>query len=255
MTTPTAPAPTHIAYLDAAAATPLGAAYKRRLLDLLDPRPGDTVLDAGCGPATDLPALAGAVGRDGSVTGVDDDPAMVAEARRRTARLPAVTVLRADVHDLPFPDACTDRARTDRVLQHVADPGAAIAEIARILRPGGLLAMAEPDWDTVAVADEDTAASRAFARYLATRVRNATAGRELARLCEAAGLGVATVEAVPVLLRTYEDAEKILGLERNAARAVAAGAMEEGRAAGWLARLRQGAFVGGFTLYAVVGMR
>jgi ubiquinone/menaquinone biosynthesis C-methylase UbiE len=60
-----------------------------------------------------------------------------------------VDVRRADLHDLPMPDPTADRART--VLQHVADPLAALGEIRRVLRPGGRLVMGEPDWETLAV--------------------------------------------------------------------------------------------------------
>ena len=106
-----------IAYLDAAAATPAGAAYKQRLATALDLRAGHLVADLGCGPGTDLAGLAEAVGRTGTVLGVDHDPRMA------------------------------------------GDPGRVIAEAGRVLRPGGPLGLAEPDWDTLAVADEDVATS------------------------------------------------------------------------------------------------
>ena len=153
--------------------------------------------------------------------------------------------------DLPLADGSVDRARVDRVLQHVSDPARAIAEAARVLQAGGLFAAAEPDWDTLAVADEDQAASRDFARFNAQRVRNPSMGRDLVRLCTAAGLEVRCVEPVAVLFRDFGTADRILGLRRNSAHAV-----EEGRLAAavretWLERLEAGPFVAGFTLYLV----
>jgi hypothetical protein len=68
--------------------------------------------------------------------------------------------------------------------------------------------MAEPDWDTLAVADEDLATSRQFTRFVANRVRNPTIGRELVRLCLHAGLGIRSVEpsAVTVTIRQVSGA-------------------------------------------------
>lgn len=152
-----------IAYLDTAAATPAGLHYKRRLLDALDVRPGHTVVDAGCGPGTDLARLADATGDGGAVIGVDHDPLMLDEARRRLANRPHVDLRAGDVARLPLASDSMDRARVDRVLQHVPDPAAAIAELRRVLRPGGRCGMAEPDWHTLAVADEDDETSRGFA--------------------------------------------------------------------------------------------
>jgi ubiquinone/menaquinone biosynthesis C-methylase UbiE len=248
-------APDHIDYLDAAAATRTGADYKRRLADALDLRLGQAVLDIGCGPGTDLERLADAVTPGGSVVGVDSDPVMVSEAGRRLAHRAAVEIRAGDAHELPLPDASIDRARTDRVLQHVAGPAAALAEAHRVLRPDGLLGMAEPDWDTLAVADEDVVTSRSWARFVASQVRNPTVGRQLVRLAASAGFGIRSVEAVPVTFRDFDSAERILGLRRTTARAVRSGALSEDVAEGWLARLQVGPFLAGFTFYLVVAAR
>jgi len=242
-------APDRIEYLDAVGGTTVALDYKRRLMSALDLRAGQTVLDIGCGPGADLGRLADAVAPGGSVAGVDNDPAMLAEARRRFAGEPAVSIWAGDAHSLPLGTASVDRARTDRVLQHVADPAGLLAEARRVLRPGGLLGMAEPDWDTLAVADEDVAASRAWARFVAGGVRNATVGRQLVRLAIGAGFAIRSVRAVPVVFRDFADAEQVLGLRRTTARAVQAGVLAS---ASWLERLASGPFLAGFTFYLVV---
>jgi SAM-dependent methyltransferase len=246
-------APDPIQYLDAAAGTAAGVDYKRQLVDALDLRAGQTVLDLGCGPGTDLTALAEAVAPAGSVIGVDRDPRMVAEARRRLAGRPEVEVRTGDVHALPLPDAVVDRARVDRVLQHVDDPARVLAEARRVLRSGGVFGMAEPDWDTLTVADEDVDTSRGFARFVAGGVRNPTVGRQLARLASRAGFGIRSVDAVAVVFRDFGTADQILGLRRNAARAVRAGALTDGAAQPWLDRLSGEPFLAGFTFYLVTG--
>ncbi len=120
-----------------------------------------------------------------------------------------------------------------------------------MLRPGGLLGMGEPDWDTLAVADEDVLTSRCFARFVAGQVRNATIGRQLVRLSAAAGLRIRSVDTVAVVFRDFETADQILGLRRNSARAVEAGALTEADVQPWLRRLASGPFVAGFTFYLV----
>jgi ubiquinone/menaquinone biosynthesis C-methylase UbiE len=245
-------APDQITYLDAAAHTAVGVDYKQRFVASLDVRSGQTVTDIGCGPGTDLGRLADAVGEDGSVIGVDQETRMLEEARHRLVDRPTVTLLRGDVHRLPLSDGSVDRARVDRVLQHVADPARAVRDVRRVLRPGGLFGMAETDWDTLAIADEDLATSRRFSQFVANQVRNPTVGRELVRLCVEAGFGIRSVEPIAVLFRDFEVADQILGLRRNAARAVLAGRMSEPDAAPWLRRLSRGPVVAGFTFYLVV---
>ncbi|MCP2334983.1 methyltransferase domain-containing protein [Actinomadura rupiterrae] len=213
-----------VPYLDGVAASVPGRTYKQRAVDLLDLGPGMDAVDLGCGPGTDLAALADAVGADGTVVGIDRDDAMLATARDRTAGRPWVTLRHGDLHELPLDDAGADRAHTDRVLQHVADPARALAEIRRVLRPGGRVVLAEPDWDALLVDTPDPAAGRGLARFVTTEVvRNATIGRSLARLCAEAGLDVVTVEAHAAVFRDVETAERILGVRRNFARAVRAG--------------------------------
>ena len=222
-----------IAYMDTAAKAALTAAgdYKQRLLAAMDIRPGHVVVDIGCGPGIDLRSLLAA---GAEVIGVDRDPAMIAEARRRA---PGAEVRRGDAHALPVADGSADRARTDRVLQHLARPDAVLAEILRALRPGGVAGFAEPDWDTLTVAADDVETSRGFAHFTAGRVRNPTIGRELARMAVRTGFRLRSVEVVPVVFRDFEIADQILGLTRNSARAVESAQLREDVAASWLSDL------------------
>lgn len=239
-----------ISYLDHVAATPAGRDYKHDLLTALAPGPADTVLDVGCGPGTDLPALAASAGR---AIGVDHDPAMVAEARRRTAALPDVRVLTADAHHLPLADDSVDRARADRVLQHVASPPRVLAELHRVLRPGGVAALAEPDWESLAVDPGDPDTTRAFTRFLRTDVvRNAVIGRQLTRLTTEAGFEVHSVTPRVPVFHDFPEADRVLGLTRNTTRAVQAGKLSPEAARAWLATLTTGPFQATVVLYTVV---
>jgi ubiquinone/menaquinone biosynthesis C-methylase UbiE len=241
-----------IAYMDTAARAAVAAGdYKQRLLAAMDIRPGQVVVDIGCGPGIDLRSLLAARAQ---VVGVDRDPAMIAEARRR---VPGADVRQGDAHALPVADGSTDRARMDRVLQHLAQPDAVLAEIFRVLRPGGVVGLAEPDWDTLTVAADDIETSRGFARFTAGRVRNSTIGRELARMTVRAGFELRSVEVVPVVFRDFEIADQILGLTRNSARAVEAAQLREDVAASWLSSLAdpRDPFLASFLCYLVTAER
>ena len=102
------------------------------------------------------------------------------------------------------------------------------------------------------MADEDIETSRRFADYLAGQVRNPTIGRQLVRLCVEAGLQVRSVDPIAVLFRDFDTADQILGLRRNAARAVIAGRLAETDAEAWIQRLASGPVVAGFTFYLVI---
>ncbi|MER6944246.1 methyltransferase domain-containing protein [Nonomuraea sp. NPDC000554] len=244
--------PDKIGYQDRLAATGLAHAYKQAVLDALAIQPGHVVLDLGCGQGTDLSMLARAAAPAGRVLGIDSDPQMTCRALARITGVPQTGVLLADVHALPLPACSADRVRTDRLLQHVADVPRVLAEARQVLRPGGRLVMAEPDWDSLAVDYPDPDIARAYTRHVADRiVCNAIVGRQLARLAEQAGFAVTSVVPVTSVFRDAHAADQVLGLQRNTERAVAAGYLTRRQADGWLDHLAQQPFFAAVTLYVV----
>lgn len=105
--------------------------------------PGDAVLDAGCGTGRALPALRAAVGPRGTVLGVDLTAAML-EAAVRAARNGSGTLLLADVARLPLRSRSLDAVFGAGLISHLSHPGPDLAELARVVRPGGLLALFHP---------------------------------------------------------------------------------------------------------------
>ncbi len=244
-------APDPVAYLDQVAASAPGQGFKQRVLRLMELSPGHTVVDIGCGPGTDLGAMAAAVAPGGTVVGVDRDPMMVEVARSRLAGTAGVRVRHGDAHALPLADGIADRARTDRVLQHVDDPARALAEVRRMLRPGGRALLAEPDWDGLLIDSAEPELSRRLTRFIATEiVRNATVGRSLARLCAGVGLAVRSVETHTPVLRDFGTADRLLGLRRNVRRAVRAGHLDGG-AEEWIEAVAARPFLATFMMFLV----
>jgi 2-polyprenyl-3-methyl-5-hydroxy-6-metoxy-1,4-benzoquinol methylase len=110
-------------------------------------RPGQQVLDIGCGPGTITTDLAQRVA-PGSVVGIDNDPAPLGEARTEAQRhgVHNVSFAVADVHNLDFPNGTFDVVHAHQVLQHLAEPVAALREMRRVCTPGGIVAARDADY-------------------------------------------------------------------------------------------------------------
>ncbi|WP_329575969.1 class I SAM-dependent methyltransferase [Streptomyces sp. NBC_01361] len=106
-------------------------------------RAGDRVLDAGCGTGRALPALRDAVGPSGAVLGVDLTPAML-EAAVRAGRDRAGSLMVADVTCLPVRSESLDAVFGSGLVAHLPQPQEDLRELARVVRPGGLLALFHP---------------------------------------------------------------------------------------------------------------
>lgn len=130
--------------------------WRAFLVERIDPRPEQTILDVACGTGAVALEL---VRRSGcSVVGVDQSAEMLAEGRRRIRRAgedERVTLVEARAEALPFPDSAFDALTFTYLLRYVDDPAATLRELARVVRPGGRIAGLEffvpPRWPARAV--------------------------------------------------------------------------------------------------------
>lgn len=124
----------------------LGRGFRAQTLHVAAIRPGERILDVGCGTGVLTLLAAEASGPAGSVVGIDPGADMVRVARRNAKRAGAAVDFRiAAVEQLPFPDAQFDVALSSLMLHHLppATKRAGLAEVHRVLRPGGRLVVAD----------------------------------------------------------------------------------------------------------------
>ena len=119
-----------------------GPAYAAAVADL-GLRPGDRVLDAGCGTGRALAPLRAAVGPSGVVAGVDLTPAML-QAAVRADRGREGRLLLADVAALPLRSGSLDAVFAAGLIAHLPKPAENLRELVRVVRPGGTLALFHP---------------------------------------------------------------------------------------------------------------
>ncbi|MGP9016986.1 class I SAM-dependent methyltransferase [Streptomyces sp. BR1] len=119
-----------------------GPAYAAAVAEL-GLRAGDTVLDAGCGTGRALPPLRDAVGPAGTVLGVDLTPEML-EAAVQAGRDEVGRLLLGDVARLPLRTGSLDAVFGAGLISHLPEPEENLRELARVVRPGGQLALFHP---------------------------------------------------------------------------------------------------------------
>lgn len=157
----------------------------------LAPRAGETALDIGAGTGAETRRLAAAVGSAGRAVGIEPHPVIRAEAQRRAAADGApARFVNGDAASLPLADASVDLVRCERVFQHLPDPRAAVSEIARVLRPGGRVAVLDTDWATMVLHPGDPDVLRRFNAAFCRGFAEPYAGRRLRSWLTTAGLAV-----------------------------------------------------------------
>ncbi len=150
--------------------------------------PGTWVVDLGCGPGSITLGLA----PESRVAGLDRDAGQVelARAAARRAGRSTVDYLVASAYDLPFASGSVDVAFSHALFEHLTAPMDALAELRRVLRPGGRLALSTSDWSKARLRPKTANVDAALrGHYLLRRQAggNPFAGRVIAEQCAAAG--------------------------------------------------------------------
>ncbi|WP_203338049.1 class I SAM-dependent methyltransferase [Nocardioides limicola] len=171
--------------------------------------PGDSLLDVGAGPGTISADLAQRVGQV-TATEVGDNELALSRATVHERGVTNVEFAVADVHNLSFPDDSFDVTHAHQVLQHVGDPVQALREMARVTRPGGIVAARDSDyhafcwWPRLPELDEWMRLYQAAAR---ANGGEPDAGRRMLSWARAAGLTEVTASSSTWCFATPEDRE------------------------------------------------
>ncbi len=129
--------------------TPDVVAQRSQVLRALELRPGERVVDIGSGPGFLASDMGAAVGPSGRVSGIEISESMIAMSRSRCAGQPWVEFQLGDATRLPLPDDSCDVAVSTQVYKYVGDIPTALAELHRVLRPGGRALILDTDWDSI----------------------------------------------------------------------------------------------------------
>ncbi len=160
---------------------------------------GESVLDVGCGTGLLLEMLAKAVDASGQACGIDSSEDMLAFARHRCSDLPQVKLQHGGVEQLDFPEQSFDAIACTQVLLYVDNTSRALAEMNRVIKPGGRLVIVETDWDGAVMNSDNPELTRRIFDCWDTAVSSPNLPRRLKPMLLHAGFNHVQVDAVPII--------------------------------------------------------
>lgn len=169
-----------IKFLEDMASNPTVEKSLELQIDLLDIKPGNHLLDVGCGIGIQAQEIAKRVTSTGKVTGTDISTTMieVAKTKNLDSGLPLEFLL-AEASVQPFPDQSFDGIRTERVLLYISDSQKVFREFKRLLKSGGKLVIFEFHWDGALIPHPDKEFTRKIIHYVADSFPNGDIGTHL----------------------------------------------------------------------------
>lgn len=225
--------------LDRSYATSDVVAQRAQVLDMMRLQRGERVLDIGSGPGHLLASMAESVGPAGAVAGMDPSEAMNRIARERCAGMPWATVGVGDAYALPYDDGAFDVAVSTQVYEYVADMPAAVAELRRVVRPGGRVVVLDTDWDSLVWNVADRARHERIIDAWEEHLADSRLPRRLAGLLRRGGFDVTDQRVVPLFNPAlHADTFSITIMETIADFVPGRRGVTAEDATGWLADLR-----------------
>jgi ubiquinone/menaquinone biosynthesis C-methylase UbiE len=168
-----------------------------------DPKPGETILDVGCGTGVNVHAISKLVGPAGKVIGIDNSSAMLTVAREK-ASAGNIEYREMAVEEMDFPEASFDGIVCTQLLGYLADPVAVIRSLLRLAKPGGRVFVAETDWDTLAYNIPDKDLQRKVTMSFTDHHGDGWVGRRLYTMCRQAGADPDNIELHPYVIHNAE---------------------------------------------------
>jgi ubiquinone/menaquinone biosynthesis C-methylase UbiE len=221
---------------------------RARTLAALKLRPGERVLDLGCGPGLLARELGDAVGQDGTVLGIDSSAKMLRVAQARCDGLPQVAFTTGSAEQsLADHYGVFDAAVCVQLLLYLSNVAGAIGEMQQVLKPGGRVAIIETDWRSVVLNSADNDFSKRMFHAWDAAVPSPNLPARIPALLKEHGFSGVRAEAIPIVcLNPTPDTFVGAVLEWTARNARDRGAVSEDEATAWLSELRELGQTGGF---------
>ena len=248
-----------IEYLKFVDTVPEFRSIKDRSYIALGLKPGDCVLDAGCGVGFDTCRIGALVGAQGSVIGLDSSTSMLSVAQSlKPTNLDQVEFRVGDIRNPDFEDNLFDAIYVERLLQISPEPLEILNQLIRILKPGGTLVITEPDWGTMALDPGDKETIRSLISFCADSFPDGWTGRKLHRYFIESGLET-RIEVEPVIMHDFPTINRAMNFDNFIAGAVESGKISQGHADDLMEGFRiageQGAFFFSYMIYRAIGKK
>jgi ubiquinone/menaquinone biosynthesis C-methylase UbiE len=231
----------------------------REYLDAMNIDSASTVLDMGCGTGVAARTIARRANFSGRVTGIDLSP-YLGEAAMRLAEeeglVGLVDFLSGDTRDLDVPAGSFDAVVAHTLVSHIEEPLAVLKEAARVVKPGGLIAIFDGDYASMTFALDDPLQSKRYDEALINAiVTSPRVMRQMPRLIQRAGLEM--VRTFPYLMAEVGEGDFWLsGIDSFEKLAPKSGAMTEAEATSWANALHrasgEGVFFGASNYYTYI---
>jgi ubiquinone/menaquinone biosynthesis C-methylase UbiE len=213
---------------------------RMRSLEVLSPQSGEHIIDVGCGPGLLVHDLAIEVGPGGHVVGVDTSKPMLELAKRRCDGLAQVELVESDATNLLADAAAFDAAACVQTLLYIEDTDQVLAEIYRVLKPGGRVLLMETDWRGMVSSSEDHALTAKMVAAWDRKVPNPNLPVRLGPQLRRHGFKAIGVEAFPILSTVYRrDGYSAGMLAQFAKLAREDGTVSEADSRNWLDELKR----------------
>jgi arsenite methyltransferase len=210
------------------------------VFEALAPRTGEAVIEIGCGGGAFLRDVALAVGKTGRACGIDISAEQIDGARELCADAPAAELHVASALELPFGDSEFDAAFSVQVLEYIEAVDDALAEAARVLKPGGRFVHLATLWDSVVFnAGNEDLMARILGAWQTAHCPYPNLSASMAGRLRGAGFTAVEQTPLPLLITANHEHSFIYWASQlMAAFAVGRGAVTQDEAEAWFADLR-----------------